>query len=81
MDQRGYHEEAGLTFLDANDLTNSINSFKKALNVPQVLSIATRNKITSQNLKELKSEMVEKLISSSRFEEAGDLIDPSENFA
>lgn len=32
-------------------------------------------------MKELKSDLVEKLISAARFEEAGDLVDPEENFA
>ena len=64
----------------ADDLSNSIESFKKALNVQMVLSLAQKNQIGEKDFKELKSEMVEKLISASRFEEAGDLVDPKDNF-
>ena len=41
-----------------------------------VLSTAVKSQINEDNLKALKNDLVEKLMTSSRFEEAGDLIDP-----
>ena len=45
-----------------------------------VLSTAVKSQINEDNLKALKNDLVEKLMTSSRFEEAGDLIDPLQNF-
>ena len=46
LDQRGYHDEAGLTLLAAEDFSSSILSFKKALNVQMILSVAKIIKIS-----------------------------------
>ena len=45
-----------------------------------VLSTAEKSQIHEDNLKALKNDLAEKLMTSSRFEEAGDLIDPLQNF-
>lgn len=53
----------------------------KVLNVEMVLSIAAQMKIEQADLQKLKSEMVERLRNSSRFEDAGDLLNPITDFA
>ena len=58
-----------------------MESFKKSLNVEMILSSAVSSQMNEENLKQLKTEIVEKLITSSRFEEAGDLLDPEVNFS
>jgi len=42
LDQRGYHDEAGLTFLGADDFSNSLLSFKKSMNVEMILSLTKK---------------------------------------
>lgn len=45
-----------------------------------ILSAASKSQMSEENLKLLKEEVVERLTTSSRFEEAGDLVDPLTNF-
>lgn len=60
----------------AQDYMNSIQSFTQCLNADMTLSLAKKVKMSDLEIKELKSEIVEKLISASRYEQAGDLVDP-----
>lgn len=64
----------------AKDFENSMESFKKSLNVEMIFIAAKKSKINEDDLKLLKEDVVEKLRSVSRFEEAGDLIEPEQNF-
>jgi hypothetical protein len=62
-------------------MQRSLDSFLKVLNVEMVLSIAAQMKMEQADLQKLKSEMVERLRNSSRFEDAGDLVNPITDFA
>ncbi len=62
-------------------MQRSLDSFLKVLNVEMVLSIAAQMKMEQADLQKLKSEMVERLRNSSRFEDAGDLLNPITDFA
>ncbi len=61
-------------------MQRSLDSFLKVLNVEMVLSIAAQMKMEQADLQKLKSEMVERLRNSSRFEDAGDLVNPITDF-
>jgi hypothetical protein len=45
-----------------------------------IWTIAKKSQMSDENLKQLKEEMIEKLITASRYEEAGDLVDPQTSF-
>lgn len=62
-------------------MQRSLDSFLKVLNVEMVLSIAAQMKLEQADLQKLKSEIVERLRNSSRFEDAGDLLNPITDFA
>ena len=62
-------------------MQRSLDSFLKVLNVEMVLSIAAQMKMEQADLQKLKSEIVERLRNSSRFEDAGDLLNPITDFA
>lgn len=62
-------------------MQRSLDSFLKVLNVEMVLSIAAQMKMEQADIQKLKSEMVERLRNSSRFEDAGDLLNPITDFA
>jgi hypothetical protein len=62
-------------------MQRSLDSFFKVLNVEMVLSIAAQMKMEQADLQKLKSEIVERLRNSSRFEDAGDLLNPITDFA
>jgi len=42
LEQRGYQEEAGFMFLQADVLSSALSSFKAALNVPMVQLVARK---------------------------------------
>lgn len=80
LEQRGYIDEAGFTFLTAGDLEASMEAFSKALNLDMVFSVAAQRKLPADELQKLKLDLIERLRNSSRFEDAGDLVDPVSDF-
>jgi len=81
LDQRGYRDEAGLMFMASGDLEQAQVSFGKAGNVTMSLAVvAQRTDLSAEQREQVKEDLIERLINSLRYEEAGDMIDHTSDF-
>lgn len=80
LDERNYFEEAAFMFMAANALEQSQESFLKALNVEMTLAVGQQRNLSAEEMTKLREELVDRLKSAIRFEDAGDLIDPQADF-
>ena len=67
-------------FLGANGLEQAQNAFVMSGNTCLSLSIGQKRGLDDAGMSKLKEELIERLVTAARHEEAGDLIDPVADF-
>ena len=74
LDQRGYLEEAAALYMTGKAFEKSQDVYLKAMNVQMTLALIAKRQLSDEETKKVRSDLIENLINTGRFEDAGDLL-------